>query len=58
MAKKWIKKAINHPGALKREAKRLGETTQQLISHPPANASPKLKCEIALAKTLESFRHK
>jgi hypothetical protein len=58
MAKKWIKGAIQHPGALTRAAAARGETCAQLIAHQPKNASPKLKKEIALAKTLRSFHHK
>jgi hypothetical protein len=58
MAKKWIQGAIKHPGALTRKAKAAGMTVAQYEAHPPKGISSTTKREIALAKTLASFKHK
>lgn len=63
MAKKWIKGAIKHPGALTAKAKRAGAMTKRgTISSKWMNeqlANPRVneqtKRQIRLAKTLKKF---
>lgn len=55
--KKWIAKAIEHPGALTKKAKTAGETVAE-FSESTKGKSAKTKKQIALAKTLKSFHHK
>lgn len=58
MAKKWIQKAIKHPGALTRKAKAAGKSVKAYIDNPPENISTETKKQIALAKTLRKLpRH-
>ena len=56
MAKKWIQKAIKHPGALTRKAAVAGMTLSSFMAHPPKGITRTTKRQIALAKTLKSFR--
>jgi hypothetical protein len=56
MAKKWIQSAIKRPGALTRKAKAAGMTVAQYIANPPPNITERTKRQIALAKTLRSFK--
>jgi ribosomal protein L29 len=56
MAKKWIQGAIKHPGKLTARAKAAGQTLSQYMAAP--HKSTEIKREIALAKTLKTFRHK
>ncbi len=64
MAKKWIKGAIKHPGALRAAAKKHGAikksgkinlTKMQKIADK--SDSTKLKRRVALAKTLKKMHH-
>jgi len=55
MAKKWIQRAIQHPGALTRKAKAAGMSVSAFMAHPPKGISTTTKREINLAKTLKSF---
>lgn len=63
MAKKWIQKAIKHPGALTKTAKsqggltKSGKISKQWMAKKLASpkTSTKVKREINLAKTLRSF---
>ena len=45
-AKKFIQKAIKHPGALTAKAKAAGETVAQYAANPPANISTETKRQI------------
>ena len=58
MAKNWIAGAIKRPGALKRKAKARGKTVSAFIKSPGKKISTRTKRQIALAKTLRSFRRK
>ena len=49
-AKKWIKDAIEHPGALKRKAKAAGETTKEFAAEH-AGDSGKTGKQARLAET-------
>ena len=57
--KNWIQKAISHPGALTKLAKRHGETAEdfaeEVLSHPKQFAKTTRK-RAQLAKTLKGFR--
>jgi hypothetical protein len=53
MAKKWIKNAIKHPGALTKKAKAEGKTVSQYCSQSNLSAKSQRQCN--LAKTLKSF---
>ena len=57
MAKKWIARAIQHPGALTAKAKAAGKSLAAFEAHPP-KVSTKTQREINLAKTLATFHHK
>jgi len=62
MAKRFIAKAIEHPGALRAKAKRMGmkgsgpipATIMSKLSH---STNPTTRKEVSLAKTLKSFHH-
>lgn len=58
MQKKWISKAIKHPGALHRElgvpeGKKIPEKKLAKAAH---SKSPKVRKQVALAKTLSKIR--
>ena len=55
MAKKWIKGAIKHPGALTAKAKKAGMSVSAYIANPPKGITSRTKKQIQLAKTLRSF---
>lgn len=58
MAKKWIKKAIKHPGAFTRKAKAAGMSVSAYatkVLKKGSKASPTTKRQAALAKTLEKM---
>jgi hypothetical protein len=55
MAKKWIKGAIKHPGALTAQAKAEGETVSEFCKKKHTGVTAK-RC--ALAKTLKGFHKK
>lgn len=53
-SKNWIQKAIKHPGALKRKAKKSGESTSAFArSHDKGNS--KTAKQSRLAETLSKF---
>jgi hypothetical protein len=54
-AKKWIAGAIQHPGALTKQAKAAGMTVAAFMANPPKGISATTKRRIALAKRLKSF---
>lgn len=54
--KKWIAKAIKHPGALTRKAKAAGMTVAEYVAHPPKGITAATKKQIVLAKTLKKVR--
>ena len=59
MAFHWIKAAIKHPGALRAQAKRAGESTAAFASDvlaPGSHASARTQRRARLAKTLAKFR--
>ncbi len=58
MAKKWIRGAIKHPGALTRKAKAAGMTVGAYMAHPPKGITSTTKRQINLAKTLKRLRPK
>lgn len=62
MAKrKWIKKAIKRPGALRRKAKAKGMTVSKFCSHVKKNKkrySSRTRRQCGLAKTLSKFRRR
>lgn len=53
MAKKWIKGAIKHPGALTRKAKAQDKTVSQYCAQGGLSAQSQRQCN--LAKTLKGF---
>jgi len=58
MAKKWIAKAIKHPGALTAKAKAAGMSLAAFEAHPPKGISATTQRQINLAKTLATFHRK
>lgn len=53
MAKKWISKAIKHPGAEKAAAKRAGESTQEYMrqhEHDSGKAGARARLGLRLSK--------
>ncbi len=53
MAKRWIQKAIKHPGALKRAAKAAGMSIDQYCSREDLDTTAKRRC--ALYHTLRKL---
>ena len=61
MAKKWIQKAIKHPGAFTKKAKAAGMSVSEYASavlSGKVKASTTTKRQAALAKTLGKLRPK
>lgn len=57
--KKWIQKAIKHPGALTKKAKAAGMSVAAFaakVTKKGSTASPQTKRQANLAKTLKSFK--
>ena len=52
--KKWIQKAIKHPGALRAAAKRAGKTIDEYCQNPPSLLA-KRRCN--LYRTLKKFHY-
>ena len=60
MAKKWISKAIKHPGAFTRKAKKAKMTTKgyaRKVLGKKSKASPTTKRQARLAITLGKMHH-
>lgn len=58
MAKKWIKAAIKHPGALTKKAKAAGMSVSaysKKVTKKGSKASTRTKRQANLAKTLKGF---
>jgi len=58
MATKWIQKAIKHPGALTKKAKKAHMSVQQYakkVTKPGSGASTQTKRQANLAKTLSKM---
>lgn len=59
--KKWIQKAIKHPGAFSRKAKKAGMSTsgfaRKVSAHPSRYSSTTVR-QANLAKTLSKMRKK
>lgn len=58
MAKKFIQKAIKHPGALTAKAKRAGKSVAEFERSPGKNPSAQTKKQIQFAKVLSGLRPK
>jgi len=58
MAKKWIQKAIKHPGALTAKAEAAGMSLSAFENNPPKGISATTQREINLAKTLATFHRR
>jgi mannitol/fructose-specific phosphotransferase system IIA component len=56
MAKKWIKGAIKHPGALTQRAKAAGMTMGEFMAAP--HRMTEIKREVNLARTLMAMNHR
>lgn len=59
MAKKWIQKAIKHPGAFRKKAKKAGMSVSQYarkVTRKGSKASTTTKRQANLAKTLKKLR--
>ena len=57
MAKKWISKAIKHPGALTAQAKRAGESPMEFAREHKGDSGTTGK-RARLALTLRGMHHK
>lgn len=57
MAKKWIAKAIKHPGALTAKAKKAGESPME-YAHDKMHAKGKTGKQARLAMTLSKMHRK
>lgn len=57
MAKKWVKAAIEHPGAFKKKAEAAGKTTRE-YAEEKKDAPGVLGKEARLATTLMGMGHK
>ena len=60
MAEKWIKKAIKHPGALRKELKvKAGQKIpEKKLAKAAKSKNPKLRKRAVLAETLSGLRRK